>query len=224
MSCFYGVVRFESVDMNSFTYLVCTACGRKPGSNYNCQVCRNGAAGQQQSTATSSIRPAYALRATISAGNGLYKVVLFDSAATKLLGYSAERIEHFIEQTLLLRQEREERGEDVEKLHTRKRSRSSEFSSVLPKQAGMEGIHHFEKEDNNKKNNNDDKFKVVDGRDFIASNIRGTVVLCELQEPRNQGTDLHMKLHSVISKPPPRQGLSVLEDYNAKQKRFKTIS
>ena len=205
MALYYGLARFESVDVENFTYMVCAVCCRKPGSNVYCRGCQPGGREGGGAASQANVRPAYALRATVSVGNGLYRVILFDSAATKLIGYSAEKLEHLIEKTLELEHERQEEGEDIGDVRDGKAD-SSILDVEMKVHATDQMLMGYSR-------------RVIDGREIVSSNIRGTVVLCELQN--RGGTDLHMKLHSVISKPPPRQGLSMLEKVLNGEKAFK---
>ena len=103
---FAGVVEIESVDMNDFSYEVCSSCMRRPGTNPNCADCAPSTSGGGRpggwgawvagGAAAAPRTFAYRLRAEVRADGVLVRAVLFDGAARRLLGYSAEQMERFI--------------------------------------------------------------------------------------------------------------------------------
>ena len=91
----------ESVELDNFSYTICSRCNRKPGSNaVTCADCRQFAEnGGQAQMLIHTIKRAFALRVVVSIEDICYRAVLFDSAAKKLLGISADDLEFIVSAT-----------------------------------------------------------------------------------------------------------------------------
>jgi len=88
---FTGVVEIETVSMQEFSYAVCSSCMRRPGSNKNCADC-----GENGGSGAAPLSSAFRLRVQVRADDALVSAILFDGAARRLLGYTAENMERFI--------------------------------------------------------------------------------------------------------------------------------